>query len=99
MSDGSATPNDLRLAFRDPLGGTHAPGHISPRSILADPASAGLEFSGLGALELVAGSAKALTRSSYTGFTVPVLEAAKSKWLFPLRKSHPDGSEDRRHQL
>jgi len=35
----------------------------------------------------------------YTGFTVTVLEAAKAKWLFPFRKSHPDGSEDRRHQL
>ena len=35
----------------------------------------------------------------YTGFTVTVLEAAKAKWLFPLRKSHPDRSEDRRHQL
>jgi len=35
----------------------------------------------------------------YTGFTVTGLEAAKAQWLFPLRKSHPDGSEDRRHQL
>jgi len=35
----------------------------------------------------------------YTGFTVTVLEAAKAKWLFPLSKSHPDGSEDWRHQL
>jgi len=28
-----------------------------------------------------------LLTANYTGFTVTVLEAAKAKWLFPLRKA------------